>query len=182
MNRFVFFTDLDGTLLDHNTYSYVPALPALERLRETNTPLIMVSSKTRLEIEAIRKELDNQDPFIPENGAAIFIPADYDLPIFDHAIEIDEYRVVLLGRHASEISCAFEILASRLPVRALSRMSAIEVADLTGLKVAQAESAKNREFGEAFILDDPEIEESELLEEVRNSGLRIMPVGDFKDI
>jgi hypothetical protein len=63
MNRFIIFTDLDGTLLDHHTYSYVPAMPALERLRETKTPLIMVSSKTRLEIEALRIELDNQDPF-----------------------------------------------------------------------------------------------------------------------
>jgi len=177
--RFVIFTDLDGTLLDHHTYSYDAARPALEKLRKSAIPLIMVSSKTRIEMEALRTEIDNQDPFIPENGGAIFIPGDYDLSVPDHAIEMAGYRVVLLGLQVSRIADAFHKLAAKLPVRALSRMSSAEVAELTGLSLAQAEAAKNREFGEAFILDDPELEESVLNREVQALGLRLTRGGRF---
>ena len=117
MSRFVVFTDLDGTLLDHHTYSYDAARPALERLKKNAIPLILVSSKTRLEIEALRREIDNKDPFIPENGGAIFIPDDYDLAVPDNAIEMAGYRVILLGLPTSRIVEAFDKLASKLPVR-----------------------------------------------------------------
>ena len=60
MPRFVIFTDLDGTLLDHETYSWATAEPALKRLRKEGVPLIMVSSKTRLEIEVLRDQMGNQ--------------------------------------------------------------------------------------------------------------------------
>ena len=41
------FTDLDGTLLDHHSYSHAAALPGLERLRGLEVPVIPVTSKTR---------------------------------------------------------------------------------------------------------------------------------------
>ena len=179
MTRFLIFTDLDGTLLDHHTYSYDAARPALERLRKSAIPLIMVSSKTRIEMEVLRTEIDNQDPFIPENGGAVFIPGDYDLFVPDHAIEMAGYRVILLGLQVSRIADAFDKLAAKIPVRALSRMSVAQVAELTGLSLAQAEAAKNREFGEAFILDDPELEESVLYREVQALGLRLTKGGRF---
>ena len=47
------FTDLDGTLLDHETYSFELALPAIDVLKEKNIPLIFCTSKTRAEIERI---------------------------------------------------------------------------------------------------------------------------------
>ncbi len=68
------FSDLDGSLLDHHDYSLQAALPAIEALRERAIPLIFCSSKTRAEIEPLRIQLGNRDPFIVENGAAVFIP------------------------------------------------------------------------------------------------------------
>ena len=179
MARYVIFTDLDGTLLDHHTYSYDTARPALEELRKRAIPLIMVSSKTRVEIEALRKEMDNHDPFIPENGGAVFIPVDYDLSVPDHAVKMAGYGVILLGLQASRIAEAFDQLAVKLPVRALSRMSTAEVIELTGLSLAQAQAARNREFGEAFVLHDPKLEESVLNREVQALGLRLTKGGRF---
>ncbi len=40
------FTDLDGTLLNHDDYSWEAARPALEELQRQSIPLILVSSKT----------------------------------------------------------------------------------------------------------------------------------------
>ena len=48
---FLVFTDLDGSLLDHNTYSYLDARPQLYALERLGIPLIPATSKTRVEIE-----------------------------------------------------------------------------------------------------------------------------------
>ena len=48
---YIIFTDLDGTLLDHRTYTYEPALEALSVIKSHQIPLILTSSKTKAEIE-----------------------------------------------------------------------------------------------------------------------------------
>ena len=68
----VIFTDLDGTLLDHDTYAWEAAEPALERCKTLKVPVILVSSKTRAEMEVIRQDMSISDPFIVENGGGIF--------------------------------------------------------------------------------------------------------------
>jgi len=73
MPSFVVFTDIDGTIVDEN-YSYKGALPALKLLKRKKIPLVFCTSKTRAEIEVYRDELGIKDPFISENGGAIFIP------------------------------------------------------------------------------------------------------------
>jgi len=49
--QILIFTDLDGTLLDDQTYDFSPARPALKIIHSRKIPLILVSSKTRAEIE-----------------------------------------------------------------------------------------------------------------------------------
>ena len=56
--RLVIFSDLDGTLLDHQTYSPAPARPALEALRARAIPLVLCTSKTRAEVERHRQDLE----------------------------------------------------------------------------------------------------------------------------
>ena len=75
--RMIIITDLDGTLLHHRTYSFEEAKPALDLVRRQGIPLVICSSKTRAEIEVYRKRLDNNHPFISENGGGIYIPAGY---------------------------------------------------------------------------------------------------------
>ena len=70
----VIFTDLDGTLLDHNSYGWEKAEPALRLCRESRIPLILVSSKTRSEIRALQQELGLSSPFVSENGGGVFFP------------------------------------------------------------------------------------------------------------
>lgn len=51
MLHYVVFTDLDGTLLDSETYSCEKSLAMINRLKESGTPLIFCSAKTRVEQE-----------------------------------------------------------------------------------------------------------------------------------
>ena len=68
------FTDMDGTLLDHNTYSFAAAEPTLKKLEGANIPVIPTTSKTFVELLALHQTLSLNGPFIVENGAAAYIP------------------------------------------------------------------------------------------------------------
>jgi len=72
MRNYIIFSDLDGTLLDHKTYTFDPALEALSIIKSRQIPLILSSSKTRAEIERIQSHLTLKDPFIFENGSGVF--------------------------------------------------------------------------------------------------------------
>jgi mannosyl-3-phosphoglycerate phosphatase len=151
------FSDLDGTLLDQRTYSFEPARPALRLLRESGIPLIICTSKTRAEVEEIRIALGNTDPFIVENGGAIFVPEGY-FPVEIPAARMDSgYQVVELGTSYSRILSVFSCMKERLPgqLRGFSDLSAEEVTRLTGLSLEEAARAKIREYDEPFLLDDP---------------------------
>ena len=67
----IIFTDLDGSLLNHEDYSFREALPALARIRRSAIPLIFVTSKTRGEVEILQQEMCIREPFIVENGGGI---------------------------------------------------------------------------------------------------------------
>ena len=67
-------TDLDGTLLDQQTYSYELCLPALRRLRASRIPIVMCSTKTSAEMLPLWRELELDAPFICESGGAIYFP------------------------------------------------------------------------------------------------------------
>ncbi len=64
-------TDLDGTLMDEN-YDISPAKKTLKMLSEINIPVIPCTSKTASEVRYFRDENGLTDPFIVENGAAVY--------------------------------------------------------------------------------------------------------------
>ena len=72
MRNYIIFSDLDGTLLDHKTYTFEPASEALSVLKSRKIPLILSSSKTKAEIERIQSKLTLKEPFIFENGSGVF--------------------------------------------------------------------------------------------------------------
>ena len=47
MSSAVIYTDLDGTLLDHHTYSFDAARSTIAALSERGIPVIPCTSKTR---------------------------------------------------------------------------------------------------------------------------------------
>ena len=51
MTKTLVFTDMDGTLLDHHTYSFEAAKPALKALEEKDIPVVPTTSKTFAELQ-----------------------------------------------------------------------------------------------------------------------------------
>jgi hypothetical protein len=77
LSGLIVFTDLDGTLLDHDTYEWQPAMLALDTLKARDIPLVLVSSKTLAELRDYRAQLGLAHPIVAENGAATDIPDGY---------------------------------------------------------------------------------------------------------
>lgn len=74
MTSTLVFTDMDGTLLDHHTYSFDAAKPALDALEKKHIPVVPTTSKTFAEMKVLREQIGLNGPFIIENGAAVYIP------------------------------------------------------------------------------------------------------------
>ena len=74
------FTDLDGTLLDHDDYRWDAARPAIERIRSLSIPLIAVSSKTLAELDHIQLNYGLFDGLIGENGGVISLDGEVEQP------------------------------------------------------------------------------------------------------
>lgn len=132
------FSDLDATLLDHNTYSFQEALPALQLIRKRKIPLILSSSKTYDEMIVIRKELSNHDPFIYENGSGIYF----------------EDNKVSLGTSHSEISNLLQDLKKRFSFISFYDLGPEGIQKETGLDIYASERAYRREFTEPLIWKD----------------------------
>lgn len=145
-------TDLDGTLLDHRTYSWAAAQPALDHIARERIPLIFCTSKTRAEVETLRRKIGNAHPFITENGGGIFVPHGY----FPHPIAnsrpVRHYNCVALGRDYAELTAALEEISEETGVETVGfhQMSGREIAQNTGLPLKDVELARQREFDEPF--------------------------------
>lgn len=135
------FSDLDGTLLDHETYSHAAARPALDALRAARLPLILASSKTAREIAALRADLGFEHcPAIVENGAGLLAAGPFDATLAQR----DTYDALraILARLDPELRRDFEGFGDWDPA---------EIARRTGLRTSEARMAANRQFSEPGI-------------------------------
>jgi mannosyl-3-phosphoglycerate phosphatase len=151
----IIFTDLDGTFLDHHNYSFEESSKAIDHILSQKIPLIFTTSKTRVEVEKLHKEIGINEPFIIENGAALFIPKNYqglDLECLDDFNE--EYKVMVLGKTYQQILNFYNEYKAEFSMVGFSDMNEFEVAKLTGLSVDQSKLAKQRDFTEPFIFQD----------------------------
>jgi len=149
------FTDLDGCLLDPETYAHDVARPALVELARTRTPLVLCSGKTRAEMSALARELALAHPFIVENGGAIVFPPgsfEGDVP---GARAKGELRVLALGAPRTELIAALRELADETGarVRGFADLTPEQLRDLTGLSPDAALLALEREYDEPFVVD-----------------------------
>ncbi len=176
--HYIIFTDLDGTLLNHHDYSYEEAKPALQKIKEKNIPLIIVTSKTRKEVEILQQELGIKEPFIVENGGGIFIPIDYHRLKIKNCFTKNGYRVIQLGKSYEEIRQFVEKVKDKFGIIGFGDMSVEQIMKFTGLPYEKAKLAKEREFTEPFLIKDesliPELQKLALEE-----GIKITKGGRF---
>ncbi len=174
----IVYTDLDGTILNHDNYSFEESKPGIDLLKNINVPLVFCTSKTRFEIELYRKKLDNTHPFISENGGAIFIKKDYFSFEFKYDKIIDEYKSIILGEKYDYLLKILDKLKQDFRIRSFIDMNLEEIAKSSNLSLNEAALAKKREFEIPFKLVDKK-DEKRLLEKIEKLGLKCMIGGRY---
>jgi mannosyl-3-phosphoglycerate phosphatase len=178
----VVFTDLDGTLLDHETYEWQDAEEALDRCRRLQVPVVLVSSKTRAEMEALRIELGLFWPLVSENGGGIFFPEACPMAPPTEANPCEGGHVMPLGLPYERLVRTLRSLREETGwgLRGFSDMGLEEICRRTGLPPEKARLASRREYDEPFVWEDGNrIDVPELVQEAEKRGARVTRGGRF---
>ena len=177
----VIFTDMDGTLLDHDTYSFDAAKPTLEALEARSIPVIPTTSKTFAEMLVLRETIGLNSPFIVENGAAAYIPHGF----FDKKpcgtvwqdgfwcqpfISFKAYWLKMLEVVKEEFDGLFTHF---------SQMSISDIQRATGLDEASASRAAQRQFGEPVLWQGNEEQKRAFISALTERGATILEGGRF---
>jgi mannosyl-3-phosphoglycerate phosphatase len=181
-SQLIIYTDLDGTLLDHDSYAADAALPALRAAQHCGIPVIFCSSKTRAEIEAWRETLNVHDPFIVENGGAIYVPVGYFPFALERGEPCENYLRIELGTPYSRLVAALRSLREheRHQLAGFSDLTAEEIAVVCNLPIAAARCAQAREYDEPFRLLTPSPEtELAVRQQIERAGLACSAGGRF---
>ena len=163
MRNYIIFSDLDGTLLDHETYSYKPASESLTEIKSRKIPLILSSSKTQAEIKRIQLRLNLNDPFIFENGSGVFYK--------------DE--VINFGIKLNEIHDKIRPLYKYFNFNCYSLLPLEQAIQYTGLKKEEARLSQQRQFSEPIIWHDNENKKLDFLKKIHELGLHAAKGGRF---
>ncbi len=177
----IIFTDLDGSLLDHETYSFEAAYPALQEVERRGIPLVLCTSKTRAEVERYRRALNNHHPFIVENGGATFVPIGYFPFAYPYQHEVASYHVIEYGMPYPRLVEMLRAVRaeSEAKIGGFSDLSVEQVAALTGLPAEEAGLAKVREYDEPFFVKGPPGELDRVKTLFRKRGFRCTRGGRF---
>ena len=140
-------TDLDGTLMDDN-YDITPARKTLKWLADLSIPVIPCTSKTASEVRHFRNANHLCDPYIVENGAAV-----YGL----HEDKKIEWELIL-GRSYGELRQVLNSLSKLLAydLMPLNDLNTNQIYNLTGLNDQEITRALDRHWSVPF-LNPPDI-------------------------
>ena len=180
----VIFTDMDGSLLDHYDYNHQAADLLLKQLEANNIPVIPNTSKTFAELLNIRKSLNNQHPFIVENGAAVFIPVGYftQQPAdtrqegefwLKEFVESREYWQSLLAVLPDKFNGCYTSFA---------QSSIDDIMAMTGLNRESAICSSQRAYGEPLAWVGSEEDKLEFISLLNKRGATILQGGRFMHI
>jgi mannosyl-3-phosphoglycerate phosphatase len=174
------FTDLDGSLLDHDDYGFAAAQPALSQLSALHIPLIPVTSKTLAEMQVLGQQLGLQHPLIVENGCVICVPDGY-FPLPENGERIAGYRLMRLAPDYATLLAELQQLRNDrgFRFRGFHDMDADEVARETGLSHAAAELARQRLCSEPLAWQDTDSAMADFGQALAGRQLRLVKGGRF---
>ena len=145
-SKFWIVSDVDGTLMDH-FYDLTPAKETITWLQSFGIPVILCTSKTKSEVKIIRDDLNLKDPYIVENGAAIY--GEYP--------DGKEWEIIL-GESYTILEKVLNIFSENInfKLRPLNTLSDDEATNLTGLEGESLNLMRDRHWSMPF-LNPPDI-------------------------
>ena len=134
-------SDVDGTLMDHS-YDLTPAKQTIKILQNLSIPVILCTSKTASEVKVIRKQLNLTDPYIVENGAAIYGESLENLK-----------GEIILGKKYKFLEEILDFISKEIDYKLipLNNLTDIEATQLTGLKGNSLNLMRDRHWSMPFL-------------------------------
>ena len=170
--KYIVVSDLDGTLLDHHTYDFAAAKDAIFKLKQLNIPLILNSSKTQVEIQSIRSQIGNTEPFICENGGLV-------CDLATHSSDI-KYLGIPRQQFLPELAKIKQKL--QLQYQSFAEAEVIDIVSWTGLSPDDAANALKREATEPLLWQDTPAKLTEFRAELRKLDLQCVRGGRFHHV
>ncbi len=170
-HKVLIFTDLDGSLLDRDTFKFDKISKYIKDLISKGVFIIPNSSKTKVEIEKFNNDLDEDLPFVVENGAAI-----YNLNLINSSFP----EKISLSREINEI---IEIFDNKISSKYKSKCKFIKdlksdkQSEIFGLSKDKVKYAINREYTIPLIFEGSKIQKTDLFKSVNNVGLSLQEGG-----
>lgn len=177
--KIIIFTDLDGTLLDHQTYSFEKALPALREIKKTATPVVFVTSKTFAEVKTLQKKMNlwKKEAFIVEGGGAVFVPENFfnfDLMVVapkEKIFKEQGFWKIELGKPYNKVREILKKAAkeTNIPIRNIGDMTPEEFSKDCGLSLENARDAKKRTYQEGFKILLPKKQQQKMYKKIKTA-------------
>ena len=167
----IFMTDLDGTLLSHDTFDFSPIKHGIKELRTRGVTIIPASSKTRAEVEMFCSELGEELVFIFENGAGIV-----NSKLLLNGNSATTELIPCHGRSISQLRNSWNGKISALlrsHCQFLFTMESEMQTHYLGLSGENLARALDRQFSIPFIFNGPPNLFSELQHEASQVGLTV---------
>jgi mannosyl-3-phosphoglycerate phosphatase family protein len=181
MSGIVIYTDLDGSLLDHDSYSHAPADALLAELEADGIPVIPCSSKTRAELLPLREALHNRHPFVIENGAAVLIPCGYFDQQPDASIAQDDFWIRSFTQPRSHWLQLLDAVGEEFAGEFIqfAHMDIAQIIEETGLDARSAALAAQREFSEPVQWLGSRSRQDAFVAALQRRGARVLRGGRF---
>jgi mannosyl-3-phosphoglycerate phosphatase len=124
----------------------------LESLAESRIPLIWVTSRSRMQMDAAIRKYGHSHPFIAEGGCGVYLPEDYFHLKPPRSVRLGRFTCIPIAEQQPAAAEALELLSedtgvSVVPLRSLSPR---ELEQNTGLKQREADLLRQRDFDEVF--------------------------------
>jgi len=181
---YLIFSDLDGTLLDHHSYDWRPASEAIHALRQRRFPLILISSKTRPEIQALQTQMQLDAPFVSENGAAIFYPPHTFHQQLPDAEMTDGLMRAVAGKSRAEILPVINELRDQhgYDFVGFNDWGAAGIAADSGLSLEAAALANQRDASEPLLWRDSDLNMQAFQQQLAAHGLITQQGGRYLQV
>ena len=174
--QIIIFTDLDGSLLDKDTFKFDEIEDYFKELISNGIKIIINSSKTEAELLDFNKEYNLNLPFISENGSSI------------HRLNLlhkDLPSIISISRPADQIISIYnKIIPNNLKkkINFILRLNYKEQKKIFGLPLDKMMLAAKRNYSLPIQFVGNKIEKNEFIKIMNDVGLTVQTGGRIMNI
>ncbi len=175
------FSDIDGTFLNYEDYSFNKLNNYISDIKK-KCHIVFTSSKTFYEIKNLNEKLNIDYPFIVENGACIFFPKSYlkFIHLDSNFFSYNGYKGYMIEDvNLKDTKKLLNPLKKKFKFNYLSKINTKELSKITGLRVSEIKNAKKRMFTDPIYWMDSENKIKKFQNEIYPMGLTIEFGGRF---